>query len=94
MDDPLAAESIDDGVELLREGEAGKTDTSAPLSTRKERFSRWQKIDSAPSEVDDGWEETEEMVGVMPGAVTGPRLCRFPRQAERQMKKAAGAVAC
>ena len=55
IEDPFAADNTDKGLDL-REGVAGKTDTSAPLSTKKGRFKRRQKTERAPSEVveDDG----------------------------------------
>ena len=50
MEDPLAARSVDeDAADLLCADDAGKTDTSAPLSTRNVRRKRLQKTDSAPS---------------------------------------------
>ena len=58
-------------------GGAGNTDTSAPLSTRKERRRRGQKMERAPSrEVE---EDKVEMMGEEPGVLNDPRLCRFPR---------------
>ena len=66
---------VGDG-DLFWAGEAGKTDTSGPLSTRKERRWRRQKTESAPSR--DDTEEMEEMAGgvltveVVPGVTGNP----------------------
>ena len=77
IEEPLAAESIDRDGDFFWDEDAGKTETSAPLSTRKGRRSRRQKTVRAPS-----WlmEETEETVGEVPGVVTDPRPARFPRE--------------
>ena len=96
MDVPFAADKRDSGRSFFFcSGEAGKTDTSAPLSTRNWRRNRRQKIERAPSRDEDDVEEggdgveTEEIVGEKPGAVTGPRPCRFPKQAgQKRMKMA------
>ena len=61
IEDPFAAvRSVVVGV-LFCEGVVGKTDTSAPLSTRKERCWRRQNTDSAPSRGDN--EERDDMAG-------------------------------
>ena len=74
IDVPFAANKReDDAVSFFCAGDAGKTDTSAPLSTRNARLSRLQKTVMAPSTVDE--EESVET----PGVTTDPRLCRFPR---------------
>ena len=49
MEDPLAAQRDAELLALLRAGEAGKTETSAPLSIRKDRRKRRQKTESEPS---------------------------------------------
>ena len=49
MEEPLAARNVAEGRLRRCEGDAGKTETSAPLSTRKARRSRRQKTDRAPS---------------------------------------------
>ena len=82
IDEPLAARRTDPGGELLCAADAGKTETSAPLSTRKGRRSRLQKTDSAPAD-DDGEgltaAEREEIVGRSPGVTADPRRPRFPK---------------
>ena len=77
IDVPFAARRIVDGVHFICEGDAGITETSAPLSTRKER--RWwrQKTESAPSRVEA--EESVEMTGAVPGVTDDSRLWSFPR---------------
>ena len=58
-------------------GEAGKTEMSAPESTRKGRLRLWQKRDSDPEAVG-----TALMEGRKPGVVTDPRPARFPKEGE------------
>ena len=77
IDVPFAALIVVDGVHFFCEGDAGSTETSAPLSTRKERRWRRQKTESAPSRVEA--EESVEMTGAEPGVTADPRLWRFPR---------------
>ena len=47
IEDPLAEVKRDRDGDFICSADAGKTDTSAPLSTKKER--RWQTTESAPS---------------------------------------------
>ena len=78
--EPVEAEDDDDVLGADREGftnAAGKTETSAPLSTRKSRPDSSSLRDMAP-----GPEEMEEMEGgdeLMPGA-TAARRDRFPAE--------------
>ena len=80
IEEPFAAhkESEDDDFFFFCEADAGKTETSAPLSTRRARRSLRQKTERAPTW--EGVAEREEMSGEVPGAATGPRLSRFPKQ--------------
>ena len=82
IEEPLAAKRLVEEDLLLCAVVAGKTDTSAPLSTRKERRWRRQKTERAPSF--GAAEERDEIAGdgddVMPGVSTDPRPRRFPRQ--------------
>ena len=81
IDEPLAALRLEVERIFFCIDDAGKTETSAPLSTRKARRRCRQKTESAPSCWDREAEEevTDETVGEVPGAI-GPRLFRFPRQ--------------
>ena len=81
MEEPLAAKSLEEVGEalFLCAGDAGKTETSAPLSTKKARRWRRQNTDKAPSWVEE--EERDEIAA--PGVTSDPRLCRFPRQREQ-----------
>ena len=75
---PLAAwrkDAEEDPLSLCA-GDAGKTDTSAPLSTRKDRRWKRQKTDSAPSWVEA--EEREEMMCGVPGVTADSRPWSFP----------------
>ena len=82
---PLAARRVVGlhclGRHFLCAGDAGKTETSAPLSTKKDRFWRWQKTERAPSRVDA--EESAEIFGETPGVTADSRPWRFPRQARQ-----------
>ena len=65
-------------------GEAGKTDTSAPLSTKKDLRCRRQKTERAPL-LEDA-EKRVEIIGDTPGAIIGPRPGRFPGQRTVQQR--------
>ena len=71
---PLAATKGDDEEPWWSTGEAGKTDTSAPVSTKKAEPEISSRTKSDP------WEVllTEEMV---PGVID-PRRARFPKMRE------------
>ena len=77
IEDPLAARSLAADLLFFCAAVAGNTETSAPLSTRKERRCLWQKTERAPWLVEV--EEREEMVGVVPGALNDSRPPRFPK---------------
>ena len=79
IDDPLAAWSTEEGAPLLWAGDAGNTETSAPLSTKKRRRWRRQNTESAPSWEEE--EEREEIAGVegVPGVTVDSRPWSFPR---------------
>ena len=92
MDMPFAARRTAKLCLLLAEGDAGKTETSAPLSTRKERRRRWQKTEREPSWVA---EEREEMAGCgvveeTPGVTGDPRRERFPKRPKILVAAVAG----
>ena len=82
IEEPLAAwREAAEGV-FFCWADAGNTETSAPLSTRKERRKRRQKTERAPSLWFEA--ESEEMAGVveLPGVTDDPRRERFPRPLE------------
>ena len=90
--DPLAAcNTVKLGLTFCS-ADAGKTDTSAPLSTRKGRRERLQNTDKAPwrgwglAEV-EGEEDTTDIRGGEPGATGGPRRDRFPWPLEKVSRK-------
>ena len=75
--DPLAARREPDAGRAQVAGEAGYTETSAPVSTRKGRLSRRQKRERDPEEVVEVL--TEERMPEENGGVIDPRRGRFPR---------------
>ena len=58
MEEPLAAVKLDKALVFFWAADAGKTETSAPLSTRKARRRRRQNTERAPSEEEEEEERT------------------------------------
>ena len=94
MDEPLAALRTAKLGLFLTKGDAGNTETSAPLSTRKGRRRRRQKTERAPSWVDEVREEMAGRGGVeeVPGASVDPRRDRFPKRLPKLESAAAAGV--
>ena len=86
MADPLAACRTMDEGDFFCADVAGNTETSAPLSTRKERRRRRQKTERAPSDtLFLAGVDKEETVGLMPGVTGDPRRTRFPRPTKLEL---------
>ena len=83
IEEPLAARNVAEGRLRRCEGDAGKTETSAPLSTRKARRWRRQKTEREPWPGDA--EGREEIADAVPGVFIDPRLLRFPRPRPRTL---------
>ena len=79
IDEPFAALRTPARGDDREAWEAGKTETSAPVSMRKGLRRCRQKRESEPTE--EGALLTEERVPEEKGA-TDPRLCRFPKDGQ------------